>query len=189
MKLFSLVSASALVLAAFTSAASAAPVVMDFTGGSIVLADTSGNGVWDTYTQNGYTVAVKDAAGDHTDAANALYMHNGCCNANDNVEVRMTFTGGAFDFLSADVTSLSGSFDYVTSTGMSGSVASAGLWSTNLANITWIDFVIDSTRGNRVAVLDNLTTQAASAVPEPGSLALIGLALAGLGVSRKAKRK
>lgn len=173
------------------STASAAVLVFDSSKGTWSNQVANDYGEYNTYQQDGFMVQTTE--GDHTDSTVTLNFHDQCCNRNNDIRLRLSFGGERFDFLSFKVNQntgvplqfLSSENDSWSLTGGDGTTANI-----NMLGATWIDFWLDASATYQYADLDDFVVRAAepAQVPEPGSLALIGLALAGLvGVRRRSR--
>lgn len=105
--------------------------------------------------------------------------------------------GGVFDFLSFDSAILDKTGGTTASLQvignrfgggtMSASIVQDASWNTetlNFLGVTSVDFVFGTGLTDSEHAFDNLMMSTAGTVPEPGSLALLGLALASLGFGR-----
>jgi hypothetical protein len=137
-----------------------------------------------TYSEAGVSFAV---TGNHTDASNAMYFHDGGANPGDN-DLLISFGGAAFSILSID---LVGAYSTVTFTGNVGAPvtilagAAAGTTAIGLLNVTSVSVE----EGGSGLYFDNMvidTAPQAVAVPAPAALAVFGVGLLGLaGLTRR----
>ncbi len=107
-----------------------------------------------------------------------------CCEAQSTISFSSALTDIAFGFISNPGTS---TFEAYLGT-MLVETATVGT-STNSQFVGFTGSLFDSIHinaggGNQAFVLDNLQSRSAGAVPEPASVALLGMALAGIVVSR-----
>ncbi len=161
--------AAAIGLAAMAFAGNAGAVVINF----------NGIGGACNYSEAGYNF---NCTGNHTESLNILAWHDGGANPGDNDIIMTRADGMAFDILSLDV--LSGAaFSIITTAGTFNSAGPATGVAVNLLGVLTATF---ETPGFSLARLDNINT-VKSAIPEPGSLAILGLGLAGLGFARRKK--
>ncbi len=159
--------AAAIGLAAMAFAGNAGAVVINFTGISGAC----------NYSEAGYNF---NCTGTHTDANGELRWHDV---PSDNDIIMTRVDGMAFDILSLDA--LAGAaFSIITTAGTFNSAGGLALGVTvNLLGVLSATF---DTPGTLIARLDNINT-VKSVIPEPGTLAILGLGLAGLGVARRRK--
>lgn len=164
----------------------ATPLSLDFNSGV-----TTGNM---SYLEDGFTFAV-DSTGNHFDNnwIGAMGFHNGPGNSVNDNNLTLSFGGAAFDLLDIDISNIygDGTLELTGSNGSSFVSSALGLQSVNFYNVTSVSFsAIDSepTRWGGASwngiTVDNVPT---NSIPEPTSVALFGLALAGFGLARKNK--
>jgi len=177
---------------ALTGAVHATPLTLDFTSGVTV---GTGNELT-SYTEDGFTL-VADLAGNHFDDnydGGAMGFHNGMDNFFDRNTLTLSYGGAEFDVLDIDISSLY-NFGRLELTGSDDSyfVSSAlGQQVVSIKNVTSVTFSIKnfSDSASSGAAWNGMTVDVAStgnSIPEPTSIALVGLALAGIGFSRKKK--
>jgi len=172
---------------AFTTVVNATPITLDFDSG---VATSS------QYTEDGFTLAA-NLAGNHIDdnwLGGSMGFHNGPGNNYSNNDIILSYGGAAFDLIDIDI---AGFYQYgeLELTGSDGSVFTSyetGLKTVNFFNVTQVLFSInDDFDGVYGGVAWNSITvdnaPGANSIPEPTSVALLGLAIAGIGISRKKK--
>ena len=177
-----------LLIFAAAPARQAAAVTVDFDSGV-------GDGV--TYTEDGFSITTLLVPGGHIHLADSnfdtsLDMRNhggGCCSS----PYLLSYSGGLFDLLDLDVVGFSGTTTLTANTGPSlalpaslGNFVFPAGW-TGLSSVTWNAEVPEFEAS---MAIDNLEFRPSSGdhtpvIPEPGSLTLMGLGLAGLGLRRR----
>lgn len=143
--------------------------------------------------ENRATIAPRpnSSYGSHASSGN-VYAYGYCCGSQDTI----SSATGTFNFIDADLSNLQGKSDSYTITGYLGAKelysqvitvgAPIALYSFNFMGVDKISF---STSNFSNLTLDNMNLTVGVAVPEPASVALLGLGIAGLLASRrKAKR-
>lgn len=175
--------ATLLILAAASAQAEA--VKVDFDSGV-------GDGV--TYTEDGFSITTLYPSGHihlgDFDVDGSLDMMNhggGCCSS----PYSLTYTGGLFDLLQLDIVGFSAPTTLNANTGPSlvlpasfGTFFFPGGW-TGLSSVTWD---AETPERNAEMAIDNLEFRPSvdgAVIPEPGSLTLMGLGLAGLSLRRR----
>jgi len=168
-------------------AVQATPMNLDFTSGTYT-SNTS-------YSEDGFTLAV-DSTGNHFDQgwSGAIGFHNGPANLVSDNNLTLSFGGAAFDFLDIDMSNFNndGRLELIGSDGSNFISSTLGLQSVSFYNVTSVSFSIRD-RSETVfggVSWNNITVDFGStgtSIPEPTSVALLGLALAGIGFSRKKK--
>lgn len=177
---------------ALASAVQATPLTLDFNSGVTV---GSGN-VITSYTEDGFTL-VADLAGNHFDdnyGGGAMGLHNGLDNLFYQNTLTLSYGGGAFDLLDIDLSYFhkNALLELTNSNGSRFIGFALGVQDVNFYDVTSVSFLISDTEGtpNGGVAWDSITVDIPSAgtsIPEPTSVALLGLALAGIGFSRKKK--
>lgn len=134
------------------------------------------------YSEAGFNFACTKS---HTDSDNALQWHDGGHNGGNNDIIMTREDNAAFDLLFLDYISdaQGGPFWIVSSAGTFNSGATGPGIIINLLGIKSAIFRTD-VDNNRGPIIDNIQ---AMLVPEPGTFALFGLGLAGLGYARRRK--
>jgi hypothetical protein len=156
--------------------ANATPVTLTFD------ATTSGN----SYSEGGMTITATSAEPVRTNGRWFL----DCCDSGP--ETFSLTTGGIFDLLSVFIGHVDSSDPVIWTGYLLGSVVATNSYNTgqnstyNFSGLTGVDLVTVSVSGTWTdPSFDNLTY--ASNVPEPTTIAILGLGLAGIGFSRKIK--
>jgi len=138
-----------------------------------------------SYSESGFNF---QCSGNHTDSYNQLWFHDGGANPGDTA-VEMTFGGNMFSLMSMDIAYVYNDLTITDNLGRMIFFASGtnGAFNIGLTNITSAIF---STAGDSGAILDNLMVDnSPSAVPEPTTVALLGLGLLGFAASRRKAAK
>jgi len=177
---------------ALTGAVHATPLTLDFTSGVTV---GTGNALT-SYTEDGFTL-VADLAGNHFDdnyGGGAMGFHNGLPNSSYNNDLTLSFDGNAFDLIDIDLSYFYnyGLLELTASNGSKFISGGVGVQNVNFYDITSVSFSMLDIGDiyNTGAAWNGMTVDVAStgnSIPEPTSIALVGLALAGIGFSRKKK--
>lgn len=178
-------------LAAFAlclSTAQANPLTLDLTSGT--WANLHNSAVFDTYTESGFRLRTV-RAGDHFDPGylSDIGAHNGFQNG-DNVRWVLDFFGASFSLLNFDIAGYDSGATSITLTGSNGTTQSlSGLGNmaiSGMGDVTSVVFNIDQDGGTQGVGFSaiGVDTTPAQQVPVPGSLALLGLGLGALGISR-----
>lgn len=170
-----------------TAVVDATPITLDFDSG---IATSS------QYTEDGFTLAA-NLPGNHIDdnwLGGSMGFHNGHANNYSNNDLILSYGGAAFDLIDIDITGFyqNGELELTGSDGSTFSSYETGVKTVNFLNVTQVTFSItdyfDGVYGgvawNSITV-DNAPS--ANSIPEPTSVALLGLAIAGIGISRKKK--
>jgi len=176
-------------LALCLSAAQAAPVTLDMTSGTH--ANLNGSVVFDTYTEDGFRLRLV-RAGDHYDPGflGDIGIHNSFSNGDD-VSWVLDFFGASFSLLNVNIAGYSDGASSLTLTGSNGATqVLSGLGTLAVAgmgNVTSVVFNIDQDGGTQGVGISEINVNDAPTrqVPLPGSLALLGLGLAALGLARR----
>lgn len=172
---------------AFAGAVQATPLTLDFTTGV--------NTGITSYSEDGFTLAV-DSVGNHFDDnwSGAMGFHNGPGNSVNDNNLTLSFGGAVFDFLDIDMSNFNndGRLELIASDGTNFISSTLGQQNVNFFNVTSVSFSIRDRSENIFggASWNNITVDfnsAGNSIPEPTSVALLGLALAGIGFSRKKK--
>jgi PEP-CTERM motif len=189
----------ALMLGLSSVGAAAAPVTLRFEG----VAPSSGvTYSGPNYSEAGFNlsnpggagqVAIVDSAAGFNGSGSAYYAWNSL--AGNNPVLLTSLDGGLFDLLSLDVGGGQNgvsNFDIIGNLFGGGAVVfnvvGAGVFSNiSLSGFTNLVSVGFSYTSGDVGAIDNLQL-AVAAVPEPGSVALVGLAFAALAVSRRRRQ-
>ncbi len=134
-----------------------------------------------TYSEAGFTFTLSGGSNPHTGDAGGpgtLNWHNAGFNDNGVIMTLTEDTNALFDLGSIDIVSLSAPFT-ISAAGFGPLVFNtAGTKVLNFLNVPSVAFDV----GNLVAI-DNVNLTASVAVPEPASVALLGLGLMGIGVA------
>jgi len=176
-------------LALSFSAAQAAPIQLDLTSGTD--ANNNGSVVFDTYTEDGFRIRMMPL-GAHYDRnfVGDIGIHNGFSNPAD-VSWVLDFFGASFSLLSINIAAYTDGATSLTLTGSNGAtqtLSGTGLLAiAGMGDVTSVVFNIDQDAGTQGVGLTeiNVDTTPARQVPVPGTLALLGLGLSALGISRR----
>ncbi len=172
---------------------------------TVVTFDNANGNSSTSYTESGFTLTNSGISGSNgiaywsgtgNNTPNYAFCSNDSgCGGYNTTFITVTSAGGAFSLTSFDGNNynsgLSGTFTLVGALVGGGSVTDTFAYGTawqhysvnNFSDVTSVTF--SSTGGNWGAAIDNLTFNAPASVPEPESLALFGLGLAGLCVMRR----
>lgn len=180
-------------LALCFSAAHAAPIQLDLTSGTD--ANINNSVVFDTYTEDGFRIRMIPA-GAHYDRnfVGDIGIHNGFSNPAD-VSWVLDFFGASFNLLNVNIAAYTDGAASLTLTGSNGAtqvLSGVGtLAIAGMGDVTSVVFNINQDGGTQGVGLAeiNVDTTPAQQVPVPGSLALLGLGLSALGISRRRTSK
>lgn len=169
--------------------AQAAPIQLDLTSGAF--ANNNGSVVVDTYTEDGFRLRTVHAP-DHFDPGllGDIGIHNGFQNQDD-VSWVIDFFGASFSLVNINIAGYNNGASSVTVTGSNGVTqvlsGTGTLAITGMGNVTSVVFNIDQDGGTQGFGFSeiNVDTTPAQQLPIPGSLALLGLGLAALGIARR----
>ncbi|KQV47669.1 MULTISPECIES: PEP-CTERM sorting domain-containing protein [unclassified Duganella] len=173
--------------------AQAGPIQLDLTSG--IFANNNGSVVVDTYTEDGFRLRTV-RAGDHFDPAfiGDIGIHNGFQNADD-VSWVIDFFGASFNLVNINIAGYVDGASSITVTGSNGATQIlSGLGTLALAgmgNVISVVFNIGQDGGTQGFGFSeiNVDTTPVQQLPVPGSLALLGLGLSALGISRRRTAK
>ncbi len=171
------------------SAAQAAPIQLDLTSGTD--ANNNGSVVFDTYTEDGFRIRMMPLSA-HYDRnfVGDIGIHNGFSNPAD-VSWVLDFFGASFSLLNINIAAYTDGATSLTLTGSNGAtqtLSGTGLLAiAGMGDVTSVVFNIDQDAGTQGVGLTeiNVDTTPAQQVPVPGTLALLGLGLSALGISRR----
>lgn len=202
------VALAATALAITAASAHAAPVTLDFSSGVYSSPGCA------SYTQDGFTVAMlpHPSGGEHTDGCTEVALGT-FGNPNGNImlsfhnqfptgtiaPLRLSFAGGTLDVQSVEIpvldiyggsgnpngllfTSSTGAMQFVTA-GVTGTIT----FGAGFSNIAFMEFQI-ALGGLSEHALDTFVVTGHSNAPAPGTLALLGLGVLGLGATRRRAR-
>jgi hypothetical protein len=181
------------VLSLALSAAQAAPIQLDLTSGAF--ANNNGSAVVDTYAEDGFRLRMV-RAGDHFDPGyiGDIGTHNGFQNADD-VSWVIDFFGASFGLVNINIAGYADGAASITVSGSNGATqvlsATGTLAIAGMGNVTSVVFNIDQDGGTQGFGFSeiNVDTTPTQQVPLPGTLALLGLGLSALGISRRRTSK
>jgi len=171
------------------SAAQAAPIQLDLTSGTF--ANNNGSAVVDTYTEDGFRLRTV-RAGDHFDPGfiSDIGIHNGFQNKDD-VSWVIDFFGASFNLVNINIFGYVDGAASITVTGSNGAtqtLSGTGLLAiAGMGDVTSVVFNIDQDGGTQGFGFSeiNVDTAPVQQIPVPGTLALLGLGLSALGISRR----
>lgn len=191
MKSLKLAAATAALMLA-VGAANAAPILLDLSSGTDSIQNGAPFGL-DTYVEGGFRIQM-DRAGDHIDRGflGDLGFHNGPANPDD-ITWTLSKFGLAFSLLSIDLGGFANGFSSLLLTASNGAtqtVSTGGLTSIlGMGNVTFVQFDILQDGGIQAVGMNGITVDnAQNSVPVPGTLALLGIGLAGLGALRRKQK-
>ncbi|KQZ43232.1 PEP-CTERM sorting domain-containing protein [Duganella sp. Root1480D1] len=175
------------------SAAHAGPIQLDLTSG--IDANNNGSVVFDTYTEDGFRIRMIPN-GAHYDRSfiGDIGIHNGFQNPDD-VSWVLDFFGASFSLLNVNIAAYADGATSLTLTGSNGAtqtLSGTGMLDVaGMGNVTSVVFNIDQDGGTQGVGLAeiNVDSSPTQQVPVPGTLALLGLGLSALGMSRRRKVK
>jgi hypothetical protein len=139
-----------------------------------------------TYSEAGVSFAV---TGNHTDASNEMYFHDGGANPGDN-DLLISFGGAAFSILSIDLLYAGDPATFTGNVGAPVSIAAGAASGTTAIGLLNVTSVSVETGGGGL-YFDNMvidTAPRAVAVPAPAALAVFGMGLLGLAGATRLRR-